>query len=274
MTQASADALARRYGESPALPADHPWNDTLDRLLAHRSVRAYRSDPLPPGTLEVLIAAAQSASTSSNLQAFSVVAVEDPARRDRLAKLARNQEHVRRAPLFLAWIADLSRIDGIRQRTGEPAEGLEFLEAFLIATIDAALAAQNAAIALESLGLGCCYIGALRNRPLEVADELNLPSASVALFGMCVGYEDAAKPADVKPRLPQPLVLHRERYDAGAQAVDIAHYDAVMGAFYAGQGLPQPDWSKHVLARLATAGSLNGRERLFEVLQQRGFPLR
>jgi nitroreductase len=274
MTQASTDALERRYGESPAMPADHPWNDTLDRLLAHRSVRAYRSDSLPAGTLEVLIAAAQSASTSSNLQAFSVVAVEDPARRDRLAKLARNQEHVRRAPLFLAWIADLSRIDGIRQRTGEPAEGLEFLEAFLIAAIDAALAAQNAVIALESLGLGCCYIGALRNRPIEVAAELNLPPASIALFGLCVGYEDAAQPADVKPRLPQTLVLHRERYEAGAQAADIAHYDAVMGGFYAEQGLPQPDWSKHVLARLATAASLNGREHLVEVLRQRGFALR
>jgi nitroreductase len=276
MTEADA-ALAQRYGRTPdepsGLPPGHPWNDTLDGLLAHRSVRAYRDQPLPTGTLEVLMAAAQSASSSSNLQAFSVVAVEDPARRARLAVLARNQEHVRRAPLFLAWVSDLSRIAALAQAQGQAAEGLEYLEALLIGVIDAALAAQNAVVALESLGLSCCYIGALRNRPLEVAAELGLPAASVALFGLCVGYEDGIRPAAVKPRLPQSFVLHRERYGASAAAA-VGPYDATMGRFYAGQGLPQPDWSRHVVARLASAASLHGREHLVKVLQARGFRLR
>jgi nitroreductase len=274
MTDPATDALARRYGESPAIPACAPWNETLEILLAHRSVRAYRDQPLPPGTLELLAAAAQSASSSSNLQAFSVVAVEDRGRRDRLATLARNQQHVRDAPLFLAWVADLSRIEAIGASAGGHPGGLDYLEAFLLAAIDAAIAAQNAAVALESLGLSCCYIGALRNRPLEVAAELNLPQGAVALFGMCVGYEDPARPAAVKPRLPQSLVLHRERYQAGTVDAAVAGYDAVMGRFYAEQGLPQSDWSRHVVARLATAGALHGREHLVAVLQQRGFRLR
>jgi nitroreductase len=269
-----ADALARRYGEVPPLPAGHPWSETLDRLLAHRSVRAYRPDPLPPGIVEVLAAAAQSASTSSNLQAFSLVAVEDPARRARLAVLARDQAHVRQAPLFLAWIADLDRIGTVAADQGRVAEGLEFLESLLIGVIDAALAAQNAVVALESLGLACCYIGAQRNRPLEVAAELGLPPRTVALFGLCVGYEDASRPASVKPRLPQSVVVHRERYDAGEAAREIARYDALMGTFYAAQGRPQPDWSRHVVDRLATPGSLHGREHLVEVLERRGFLLR
>jgi nitroreductase len=273
MTDPGEDALARRYGEPQSLPEGHPWSDTLDRLLAHRSVRAYRPDPLPPGIVEVLAAAAQSASSSSNLQAFSLIAVEDPARRARLAVLARNQAHVREAPLFLAWVADLDRIAGIAAREERAAEGLEFLEALLIGVIDAALAAQNAVVALESLGLACCYIGALRNRPLEVAAELGLPPRSIAVFGMCVGYEDRSRPARVKPRLPQSLVVHRERYDA-ARADAVARYDAVMGRFYAAEGLAQPDWSRHVVARLATPGSLHGREHLVEALRARGFQLR
>ena len=60
-----------------------PWNDALDTMTSHRSVRSYRDEPLPPGTLELLIAAAQSAATTSNLQAWSVIAVEDPARKAR-----------------------------------------------------------------------------------------------------------------------------------------------------------------------------------------------
>ena len=65
-------ALAARYG-ADALPAAGPWNSTMDLLLSHRSVRGYRADALPDGTLETLIAAAQSAATSSNLQTWSVI---------------------------------------------------------------------------------------------------------------------------------------------------------------------------------------------------------
>lgn len=274
MTRPFDEALRQRYGESMTLPDGAPWNDTLALLLRHRSVRSYRADPLPPGALEVLVAAAQSASTSSNLQTFSIVAVEDSARRDRLATLARDQQHVRRAPLFLAWIADLARIRAVADARGLAVEGLDYLESLLIATIDAALAAQNAVVALESMGLSCCYIGALRNRPLDVARELGLPAGTVALFGLCVGYEDEAAPADVKPRLPQPLVLHRERYDAGSIEAGVARYDALMGEFYAQQGKPQPDWSRHVVARLASASALHGREHLVEILRARGFALR
>lgn len=268
--------LRQRYGENcvPDLPADHPWNGTLDLLLSHRSVRAFDSRPLPPGLPEVLAAAAQSASTSSNLQTFSLIAVEDPDRRARLAKLARDQAHVREAPLFLAWVADLARIAAIADAQGTRAEGLDYLEALMLAVIDAALAAQNAAVALESLGLGCCFIGGLRNRPLEVAAELALPPGAIAMFGMCVGYPDPARPAEVKPRLPQAAVLHRERYDPAAQPAAVATYDALMARFYAGQGLPNPDWSRHVVRRLATASTLHGREHLVEVLRARGFRLR
>jgi len=66
--------------------SEGPWNEVIATILAHRSVRSFLPDPLPPGTLERLVAAASSASTSSNLQTWSVVAVEDPARKARLAE--------------------------------------------------------------------------------------------------------------------------------------------------------------------------------------------
>ena len=93
-----ADLLGARYGSEsgPAMAAD-ALNGTVRLLLAHRSVRAYLPDRLPPGTLETLVAAAQSAATSSNLQAWSVVAVEDPARKARLAAVARSSADSRLA---------------------------------------------------------------------------------------------------------------------------------------------------------------------------------
>jgi hypothetical protein len=76
--------LEDRYRAGGIFPAG-PHNDVIAGLLQHRSVRAYLADPLPEGTIETLVAAAQSAASSSNLQVWSVVTVEDPERIDALA---------------------------------------------------------------------------------------------------------------------------------------------------------------------------------------------
>ena len=86
------EALQKRYG-AEAIPAVGPWNDTIGLLLNHRSVRGYKPDPVPAGTLETLVAAAQSAATSSNMQWTSVVAITDPAKKKVLAEIAGNQKH-------------------------------------------------------------------------------------------------------------------------------------------------------------------------------------
>lgn len=270
---AAEAALTARYGAgwTAALPA---WNATLDTLLAHRSVRAYTNRPLPAGTLDTLIAAAQSAATSSNLQTWSVVAVEDPERKARLASFANDQAHVRAAPLFLVWLADLSRLERVAARAHAPIEGIDYLETFLVAVIDAALAAQNAAVAAESLGLSMVYIGALRNRPEQVAAELGLPPRVMPVFGMCIGYADPASPAAVRPRLPQPVVLHRERYDARAEAPLIERYDGISAAFQSAQGMDDASWSARSLARWRSRESLGGRDRLRDALNALGFALR
>jgi len=100
-----ASAWQARYGEAAALPLP-PVPAALAALLEHRSVRAYTDQPVDDEALQLAIAAAQSASSSSNLQPWSVIAVRDPARRARLAALAGGQRHVAEAPLFLAWVAD------------------------------------------------------------------------------------------------------------------------------------------------------------------------
>jgi nitroreductase len=264
-------ALKQRYGDVVAGPA--PWNAVLDRLLSHRSVRAYRTDPLPPGTLEMLVAAAQSAASSSNLQLWSVVAVEDPERKARLSAVAASQKHIVQAPLFLVWLADLSR----SQRVADvPLDGLPYLETFMVGIVDAALAAQNATVAAESLGLGTVYIGALRNNPEAVAAELGLPPGVFAVFGMCVGYPDEERPASVKPRLPQSVVLHREQYtiDAVAETDGVGMYDNHLEAFQREQAMAVVGWTKSVVSRLRNPGSLMGRDRMRAALGALGLELR
>jgi nitroreductase len=267
-------AFQLRYGIEPDHHPLPDWNDTLQTLLSHRSVRAYANRPLPAGTLETLIAAAQSAPSSSNLQTWSVVAVEDPQRKARLSALVGNQEHVRQAPLFLVWLADLARLENVAERASVKPEGLHYLETLLVGVIDAALAAQNALVALESLGLGSVYIGAIRNAPEQVAKELGLPPHVLPVFGLCVGYADPARPAEVKPRLPQAVVLHREQYDAAVQTPGIARYNDILAGFQVQQGQSDARWTERSIERWRTRESLHGRDRLREALHALGFELR
>jgi nitroreductase len=269
-----ADALLLRYGPD-AVPVAEPWNAHIALLLNHRSVRGYRPDALPAGTLETLVAAAQSAATSSNLQTWSVIAVTDPGRKAALAKLANNQKHIEQCPLFLVWVADLSRNQRLAQQESVTLEVMPYLETFLVAAIDAALAAQNATVAAESLGLSTVYIGALRNQPLEVAKVVDLPPGAFAVFGMCVGYATEAAFGEVKPRLPQEVVLHRENY---LPPVDEAQrrsaYDAVIGGFSARNEMATDTWTRRVIGRMGKIAAMSGRDRLVATLNAMGFELR
>ncbi len=273
---AAADAalLQARYG-ADAVPAARDLNEVLRCLLAHHTVRAYLPEALPPGTLETLVAAAQSAPSSSNLQLWSVIAVEDAGRKARLAQVAGGQAHVEQAPLFLVWIADLSRAGRMAAAQGRTLEGSAYLESFMVAAIDAGLAAQNAAVAAESLGLGTCFVGAMRNDPERVAVELGLPPRAMALFGMCIGRADPARASAVKPRLPQKLVLFHERYaPQQAEAELVAGYDKELAAFSRSQGMGDVNWSGRLFARMASVKGLNGRERMRAWMQALGFELR
>lgn len=270
-TQA-AEALFLRYRS--AAPDHILWNDTIARLLDHRTVRNLRPDPLPDGLIPTLVAAAQSAATSSNLQLWSVVAVQDEEKRRELAALAGGQKHIEHAPLILLWVADLARAKRIADDAGEPAQGYDYLESFTVAAIDAGLAAQNAVVAAESLGLGTVYIGALRNQPEAVARLIGLPERAVVVFGLVVGWPDVTRPVAVKPRLPQSVVLHHETYDLGKQAAAIAAYDKTARAFQEEQGQDPVGWRALVLARGRSAAALNGRDRLKAALRGLGFALK
>jgi nitroreductase len=271
---ATAHAVLSRRNRDPSLAQPAQWNDVLATILSHRSVRGFLPEPLPAGTLELLAAAAQSASTSSNLQVWSVAAVEDPAHKAHLATLAGDQQFIRDAPLLLVWLADLARLDGIAAERQQRVEGTQYLEEFIVAVVDAALAAQSALIAAESLGLGGVYIGAMRNLPEQVAAALRLPPHVFAVFGMAIGWPDPARAGDVKPRLPQSVVLHREFYDPEPKRAAIAAYDATIREFQREQGMRQIDWTQQSIDRVKDAAALRGRDRMREALRNLGFELR
>ena len=267
------EALRRRYGAA-GMPPSGPWNEVIATMLDHRSVRGYRPDPVPPGTLETLVAAAQSAATSSNMQWTSVIVVSDPATKKQLAEIAGNQKHIEECPLYLCWVADMTRNAMISRAEKVEFETMPWLETFMVACIDVALAAQNAVVAAESMGLSTVYIGAMRNDPERVAALLGLPPQCFCVFGLCVGYASAQAAGEVKPRLAQSVVLHHERYDASNADAGRKAHDAEMLRFSARHDLQAGTWTQRVLNRLGPIKSMNGRERMRTALKNLGFEVR
>lgn len=273
MTDRFSALWEERYGPDVSVPSVTP-DAITESLMAHRTVRAYLDTPLPEGALEAAIAAAQSASSYCNMQIWSVVAIEDQARKDRLAALAGNQAHIRQAPLLLVWLIDFGRLKRLGDAEGKPTENLEYLDTFMVGAVDAGIAAQNAVASFEAAGLGIVYLGAMRNNGEAVAKELNLPPLTAVAFGLSVGFPDPDKPAHIKPRLAPSVVLHREQYDASGEQEGIARYNKVYAAFQKAEGLPEKRWADATLPRLASPKVLHGREQLRDVLEKQGFRLR
>lgn len=249
----------------------------IDQIYRHASVRRFTSEPISVELVETIVAAAQRSATSSNLQMYSVVAVADADRRARLSELCGGQEHIAQAPVFLAWCADRSRLDRICRYRGY-AQPTDHMEPFLVSAVDVAILMQTATLAAESLGLGACYIGAIRNNPAEVIDLLELPRLTFPIAGMALG-RPAATP-EQKPRLATSAILHWETYDDGPEQQALVDYDRVMAetGIYRGRQVPVPGgageledygWMEHSARRVSEAK----RTGLGEVIRRQGFGL-
>lgn len=251
-------------------------------MARHRSRRRYRPDAVSDAQIRWLVDSARHASTSSFIQAASVVVVRDPERKRRAAELCADQAHVHAAPVFLAVCADLRRVAEACRRHGAELQA-DSLEVFVQATVDAALLGQNLQLAAESEGLGSCMIGAARNHPLELAALLGLPRHAYVVFGMTLGWPDD----DPVPRERMALdaVLHFEQYRTEGIDAMLDDADERMRA-----------WARAVNARVAEGGARKvdeqrgwtdrmaflyggprapkGRELLLEELRRRGFGIR
>lgn len=266
----------RRYGEKNS-PDGIIWNDTVEMLVNHRSVRHFLADDLPSGALETMVAAAQSSSSSSNLHHWSVVAVTDPAMKQQLLEFSRSKDRgsvataIAEAPTVLLWVADHSRNHDITVDNGGQPDAYQYLDSFTMATVDTAIAAQNAAVAAESIGLGIVFLGVMRNHAQELADFLRLPPRSYVTFGMAVGRPDPARMSSIRPRPAQGVVLHHNHYGTPPEGW-IADYEEAFSDFRDRAGLQPRSWASAVTHGTGSS-YMDGRENLSEAVTRQGFGL-
>lgn len=186
-----------------------PGNAIFEQMRRHRSIRKYKPDPVPEEKLARILEAGLRASSSGNMQVYSVIVTTDPAIRRELGPAHFHQEMVQEAPAFLTFCADFRRMRKWLKLREAP-ENFDNFMSFLIAAIDATLAAQNAALAAEAEGLGICFLGTTLASCGEIARILRCPEHVVPVVGFSLGYPAEAPPA--RDRLPLAGIVHRERY--------------------------------------------------------------
>jgi FMN reductase (NADPH) len=224
-------------------------NDVIASILNHRSIRHFEDKPLSDEQIKTIVSCAQAASTSSYIQAYSIIGIKDKEKKKKLAELAGNQKYVENNGHFLIFCADLHRHEMIGEIEGKNViPSIESTEKFMVALIDAALAAQNAALAAESMELGICYIGGIRNNLEGVKDLLKTPERVIPLFGMAIGYP--SKTTDMKPRLPLEHIYHEEQYeqDKDVYLKQLQEYDELISSYYEKRtkGARKDRWSEQM----------------------------
>jgi FMN reductase (NADPH) len=248
-------------------------NQTIETILNHRSIRNFKDEPLTEEQIHAIVQSAQAASTSSYIQAYTIIGVKDPVKKKKLAELAGNQSYVEENGHFFVFCADLYRHENIgKWENADVIPSLESTEKFMVAMIDASLAAQNASIAAESMGMGICYIGGIRNDLEAVSEVLQLPHRVIPLFGLAVGYPGAD--SSVKPRLPLNAVYHEDAYmsDEAGMKKELDRYDETISSYYHERtgGKRSDRWTEQM------AKMLSGKKRMYmkEFVEKRGFDKR
>ncbi|GAA0494029.1 oxygen-insensitive NADPH nitroreductase [Salinibacillus aidingensis] len=207
-------------------------NETIETLLNHRSIRQFKDQPLSDEQIRTIVKSAQQASTSSYYQAYSIIGVTDAHIKQELSNVS-GQFYVRENAHLMVFCADFHRaqLQSDEELKEKMSENLQNTEHFIVATVDAALAAQNAAIAAESMGLGICYLGSLRNDIAKVSELLGLPDYVIPLFGMAFGHPDHEP--EKKPRLPLDAVYFENQYaDDTAIEEQIDQFDEHLNNYY------------------------------------------
>lgn len=218
-------------------------------LLDRRSIRRYERRAIEPEKVEFIYEAIRRIPTSYNGQQFSVVAVRDQAKKERLYEIT-GQKQIKTCALFLLFCTDYHRIRLAGKACGfSMPDYAATIDGHTVGVIDASLAMMAAATAAEGLGLGCCCVGYARTAdPAAISELLELPREVTIVCGLTIGYP--AEQPDIKPKLPAAAIIHEERYTTDEVLLEeVRAYDQQMREFNRTRAGSKSDndWIDHTL---------------------------
>lgn len=188
-------------------------NEIIKSLKNRKSVRAYSQKPIGDIEKAAIIDAALQAPTAGNMTLYSIINVTDQRLKDKLAVTCDNQPFIAKAPLVLIFCADFNRWMQVFEKYCDDVRKPSYGD-FMLSNVDAVIAAQNAVVAAESLGIGSCYIGDITENYEIHKELLNLPKHVVPACMVCFGYPTEQQISRKKPpRFNAEDIVFENRYE-------------------------------------------------------------
>lgn len=213
------------------------------------SCRRYEREPLTDEQRENIYAAIRNTPTSYNGQSYSVIDIDDQPTKEKLYEIT-GQKQIKTCARFLVFCLDFYKIS-----VGAKAKGIDMpkvyntLDGVTVGIIDASLAMMSAIVSAESMGLGTCPIGYTRTAdPRAIRQILDLPDHVAVVCGLAIGVPREHN--DLKPKQPNSLLIHHNRYQRDMIADDLIAYDAVVTRYNETRagGTSINDWIKHIIS--------------------------
>jgi len=186
-------------------------NSTLKTMLHHRSIRKFTDEDIDEQILDLILKAACNGSTMGNMQLYSIIVTKDKEKMKFMAPFHFNQPIATNAPVILTFVADLHRFNKYCEYREAATDAYSNLQSYHWAVIDAIIAAQNACVAAESLGLGICWLGTITYNADKFVEVLQLPKHTVPVACIAIGYPD--ENPELTDKLPLEALVHYETYN-------------------------------------------------------------
>ena len=187
-------------------------NQVIQQLKERKSVRVFADKQIPQEEISAILEAAVNAPTAGNQQLYTIIHVTDPQLKAQLAESCDHQPFIAKAPLVLVFCADCRKWYKTFLEYGcEPRKpGVGDL---LLAVSDTNIAAQNAVVAAQSLGIGSCYIGDIMENAEQQRQLLSLPPYVFPAAMLVFGYpEEKQLERQKPPRSEMRHIVHENAY--------------------------------------------------------------
>ncbi|QDP72380.1 NADPH-dependent oxidoreductase [Legionella israelensis] len=259
-------------------------NPLFDQMKQRSSVRSFiPNKEISDNIQKQLIEAAQMSSSSFNLQTYSIINIEDKKKRHQIARLSGEQWFINDASLFWIFCVDLYKMVYVTEQASYKYFQSDFFESTLMGVIDTSLVAQGVATLAESLGLGICMIGGVRNNIEELIKILELPQKVIPIVGLCIGYPNKKNPP--KPRVYSEGVFFKDKYDMNLvkEAINKYSYNMFSSGYYVNREFPIDEvevleykkeeygWIHHSARRVSTKNINKARTKLKQIFINNNF---
>ncbi len=195
-------------------------NQTLKVIFNRISLRKYAEKDISHEDLNAIINAAIRAPTAGNNMLYSIIKIKNKQTKEKLSVSCDNQPFIKNSKIILIFLADIRKLYdyfnlcGVKefcQKNGIYYTNPNYQMLYLSLN-DALIAAQNAVIVAESLGIGSCYIGDIAENYEYHRELLNLPDGVFIATMICFGYYPEGYEKKLRPRFDRKYIVHDEKY--------------------------------------------------------------